>query len=89
MPDNQGEPDWPSLQWEFCVQQGGSTCELYIQTPEDAEKYIQECEDSTYDARHVATLAVYEIGGKQYMEIGDALDLVQKSLDSIRHFVYG
>lgn len=41
-----------------CVQQGGATWELYVQLPDDAEAYIQDCAEHTYEAVDCGTIAI-------------------------------
>lgn len=74
--------------WEFCVQQGGSTYEFYVQTPLDAEEYIAECEEATYAAKSIGQYKVVTVGETQYMEIADVLSLVQSSLNTVKEFIY-
>lgn len=71
-----------------CLQQGGSTYELYVQLPEDAEEYIKDCKKHTYKAVAAGEIKILgKLNGEDVVFLSAAIDMAQACADAVRELV--
>lgn len=73
-----------------CVQQGGSTWELYVQFPEDVEEYIADCEEHTYTAVKACDIEVIgKQGDNEIVTLREAIRMAEECLRAAREIIAG
>lgn len=72
-----------------CVQQGGSTWELYVQLVDDPEAYVQDCEEHTYEAAIAGEIPIHSEtkDGEPLVLLSDAVELAGDCIEAVRQII--